>query len=611
MIRNKIAGLVIGITLLPVSTSAMTLQDAVREAIERNPDVQASWHSFLASQQDLRAASAGFRPTVDMNVRYGHEWRDYGPRDHFDGTDAELTLIQRLYDGFETRNDVARFSELQLVRYHTLISDVERTALEAYRAYMDVIRRRELVALAQDNVHRHREVFDQIIEGVTAGAVRTADLEQISGRLALAEANLITEQANLHDVTARFLRIVGRLPGRNLQRFDPDRDELPLSLQRVLERAYEQNPGFHAAIRNIHAAESTTEFRRAAMRPRLNLTARYGTQTYDDFGANNGRTDARVNLELSYNLYRGGRDRANIREAYQQVNVAKDLRDRECIDLRQTVQVAFHDIHAISQQLPALNQHWLSSSRVVVAYRDQFQIGQRSLLDVLDAENEAFQAHSAFINAEFDLGLAVARTMTATGDWLVHVGVVRDGLPTLQDLGARPLPVDGATACPAMTYAEIDSDGDGVPDYLDFCPNTPANHKVDDRGCTQFERHERVFDAKVTFASGSAQIDSLFYESLEDAAAFIVANPDAQVIIEGHASRTGSRMFNQALSEQRANAVAELLKSEFAVPAERLVTVGFGFDRPLVEGDTPEAHNANQRIEIRVTAEDSRAIMRE
>ncbi|TVT31667.1 MAG: TolC family outer membrane protein [Marinobacter vinifirmus] len=600
MLRQSRMALFVAASFSTPAVAQDELESLIRNAIEKNPVVQERWHQFLASDKAVEGAYSGYKPSVDVGARYGHEWRDYGPRDDFAGADAQITLTQMLYDGFETRNDVRRLSSLQLVRYHELLNIVEQTAFEAFQAYTDVLRRRELLEFAQQNLERHQEVFQQIIDGVAAGVVRTADLEQVSGRVALAESNVVTEQSNLHDVTARFLRIIGKVPSLDAEPYTPDSNALPKSLEALLHRAYENNPAFHAAIRNIHAADSTVDLRKSAMQPRLNLTANYGTQTYDDFGANSGRSDARIGVELRYNLYRGGRDRAAIKEAYQQTNVAKNLRDQECINLRQNVQIAHHNIHAIKRQLPSLNQHRLSSERVVVAYRDQFSIGERTLLDVLDAENEAFQAKSAYANAQHDKNIAMARALTATGDWLATVGVIRDGLPTLTDLGASPLPIDGATACPSMADYVIDSDGDGVPDNLDFCPGTPRGAIVDARGCKRDEEPERTFEADIGFPVGSAQIASTYEPDLAEIADFILSNNDAKVVIEGHASRVGSASFNQTLSELRAEAAARLLTSQFGVPRQRLDVVGYGFDRPRVEGDTKAAHEANQRIEIRI-----------
>ena len=269
---NKARVIALSTTLACTPALGQTpLQQAIQDAIEKNPEVQTSWHEFLASKQQRDGAMGGYRPTIDLQARYGQEWDDYNANDTYDGADAQISFRQMLYDGFETRSEVERLTDLQLVRFYELLDKAEQTAFEAYRAYTDVIRRRELRDLAQENLERHQEVFQQIVDGVNAGVVRTADLEQVSGRLALAESNLITEQSNLHDVTARFLRIVGSLPGQDIEPYQPTATPALDTLDSTLVRAYENNPGFHAAIRNIHAAKSAVGTSKAVSYTHLTL----------------------------------------------------------------------------------------------------------------------------------------------------------------------------------------------------------------------------------------------------------------------------------------------------------------------------------------------------
>lgn len=460
--RSLLAGFVAGTCLLAFNAQAqstsVTLADVARQAIESNPEVQASWHAFLASDHDVDFARGGYRPIVDFTASYGHNYRDWEENNNgkrnFSGSAAEISLTQMLYDGFRTRSEVQRFQSAQLVRYFELLDDVENIALQAMNAYEDVMRFRELVRLAEENLEEHLDVFNQIEESARAGVARRADLEQISGRLSLAEANLVTEMSNLHDVSARYLRIVGELPPANMEPVSLNDSKIPADVREALRLAYEGNPAFHAAIRNIHAQEALVETNRSEFRPRLNLTARYGTQSFDDRGFNNRRDDGRVALEFRYNILNGGRDRASLNRAYEEVNIAKNLRDKACVDLRQTLQIAINDVRKIDEQLPALNQHRISSDRVRTAYKDQFDIGQRTLLDVLDSENEFFQASRAYTNALYDRSIAAGRALTLMGQLLPALDVVRDGLPTLADLGAEHFTVDADSACPDLDVSQ-------------------------------------------------------------------------------------------------------------------------------------------------------------
>ena len=376
-------------------SASASLKNYVRKVVNQNPEVQASWRQLQVAMSDVDIARGGFRPQVDVLATSAYTDRNYGLDREYMGHTAEIALTQMLYDGFLTSSEVKRFKQAQVVRYFELLGEVEQKSLETALAYMDVQLFRELLRLAEENLITHVDVFKQIEESVEAGVGRRADLEQISGRLSLAESNVLTELSNLHDVTARFLRLVGEKPADRLMPVTLNSayvDASVTDVKTLLTNAYGTNPQFNAAIYNIDAQSYGVDSAKSLYHPQVNLTASYGAQTRDQAALNNTITEASVGVNFSYNLYNGGSDRAAIRQALSQVDLAKDLRDKACIDMRQTVQIAYNDIINITEQLPSLNAHRLSSDRVKSAYMDQFTIGERSLLDLLDSENEYYES---------------------------------------------------------------------------------------------------------------------------------------------------------------------------------------------------------------------------
>lgn len=582
------------------------LTEVIRQAIETNPEVRATWHQFLAAGHDKSSALGGYKPSLDATARYGLDHRNYGPVGEYDGYDGELTLTQMLYDGFQTKSAVQRLEEQQLVSYFELLGQIEDTSLDALSAYLDVARQRELLELARDNLQTHQDVYEQVSASAQAGVARAADLEQINGRLALAEANLFTVASNLHDVQARYLRIVGSTPPSELEDVRLGADMVPSTVQEALSIAYEGNPGFRAAHRDIKAAEASVEENRSGFRPTVDLVASYGHRSYDDFGYDNSETDGRIGLELNVNLYRGGSDRAQVRSAYDQVNVAKDLRDKACVDIRQEVQIAFNDVRNLESQIPILNNHRLSSARVRTAYKDQFDIGERTLLDVLDAENEYFDASRAYVNAIYDRKIAVASVQAEMGHLVTSLGLVREGLPSLDQLGASPLQITDSV-CPAVSVDDsvrllLDSDGDGVKDYKDQCPGTQAGSRVDIKGCALAEPLALVKTVMIEFANDSARLDQSSDGYLQEIGQFLAAHPEARAEIIGHASKTGAPVYNQELSLRRAEQVAETLEENYGIDRERLIVKGQGFYHPRFSRSSGAALNGNRRVDVRVLA---------
>lgn len=389
-----------------------TLKDAVERAILQNPEVKLRFHNLEAAEQERKAAEGGWYPRVDLEVATG-AYNTLRPSLAsalgYSSNRASLQLRQTLFDGFATNEDVRRLSYSQQAAYYELLAASNQTGLETVRAYLDVLRYRDLLALAASNYTTHLEVNNRIEEKVKAGVGRRVDLEQASGRLALAESNWLTEASNLHDVSARYQRLVGELPATTLAPATP-LNATVTSAPKFLDAAVKKNPDFLGAVSTIRAYRADSALKRATNMPTLEFRARQSFET-NQSGATGDYRDSALELVLNYNLYRGGTDRARVKQYLSKLDSAFDLRDKACRDIWQTGQIAYNDSTRLALQIQLLAQHELSTSKARQAYQQQFDIGQRSLLDLLDTENELYQARRALSNAEYDQKLAHVRLL--------------------------------------------------------------------------------------------------------------------------------------------------------------------------------------------------------
>jgi adhesin transport system outer membrane protein len=441
----------------------LTLKEAAQSAVLNNPEVLARWHTIKAADGERDAGAGALLPKVDLAAGSGAERRNatatIGSR--FDRNSASLTITQLLYDGFATRNDVKRLDHARLVRLFEFFDTSESVALEAVKSYYDVLRYRELLRLAEDNFVQHRSVFDQTERRVKAKVARAVDLEQIAARLAMAEANLLTETSNLHDTTARFQRIVGLMPTRDMPVPAPLLRDIPEDASGAIRSAQQRNGALRASIENVRASNAALASRSGAYQPRFDLRLRR------EQGANlngvTGNTDATVaEVVMSWNLFNGFSDRARERQFAEQLNVAKDLRDKTCRDIRQTLLIAYNDSRKLKEQLGYLDQNKVSVEKARNAYRQQFDIGQRTLLDLLDTENELFQAKRAVANAEQDLNIAYARTQAGLGTLLGALELSRietGGFPGLDQWNDGE---DASQHCPAEPVSVYVVDKDAL-----------------------------------------------------------------------------------------------------------------------------------------------------
>lgn len=409
--------------LLPSQASAESLQAVVAEALEHNPEIRFEAEALNVLQAEQRRQQGGFLPSIDLDISAGQARRDYDDRGTFDRSYAELSVTQMLFDGFKVRGRVEEAEHQLREQYYSLRGEAENKALEVAQVYLDVKRYRYLVDLAEANVENHIKVRNQVKERNDQGVGNRADLFQAEGRLALARSNLRTEISNLQSVTARFQRLVGRAPGDILQPVRELDSGLPAELESILADAFANNPSIHAAFANIDAARSALTVAKSDNYPTLELGLRHGT--YQNNNGFDNRVDpdkygdeSLVELRLRYNLFRGGSDQAAQRAAHHRIGQAQSLRDKACVDLRQTATIAWSELGNLQQKMELLMQHRDAAASVVEAYRQQYDIGRRSLLDVLDSENESFQAERNYLQGQYDLLQTRLQVLNSMGELL-------------------------------------------------------------------------------------------------------------------------------------------------------------------------------------------------
>ena len=610
-------------------TTSMT--DVVSKAITLNPEVQQHWYSFLAAGDERGIVKGRYLPRLDVTGGVGREryWHDRRSptTSYYNRVDATISLKQMLYDGFATRNELRYMDHARLTRYYELIDSVENTALEASRAYLDVVRYRTQTQLAQENYEIHKEVFAKVQQQVLAGVGRGVDLEQAGGRLALALANRTTEYANLHDVSARYLRVIGEPPAADLEEPEMVTTGIPSDAYNAQIAGALGNPAIRAAMANLQAMNARKKSLESNFHPHLDLRAHHSTG-YERLATRGRSNESVVELVLSFNIYNGGSDQSALRQAQQLSSRAIYQRNLTCDNMRQTLSIAYNDIGNLAEKLIYLDGHRDAMAKAREAYRDQFDIGQRTLLDLLDAENEFFEARRAYVNAHYDYLLAHVRTLAVIGRLTQSLELQRNDLPDVHDLRFGRDQDDPLSFCPPRgvadtivlpaTYAEemvTDSDGDGVMDAYDLCPDTPPGVKVDPLGCplvisqsppgTVVEIIRSTI--RIDFAFDSAEIPEANLSEITRIADFMKHYDHANLIIEGHTDNLGSHAYNQRLSQARADAVRDRLLRVYGINPERIRAVGYSFDRPIASNDTEEGRAMNRRVEA-VSADDEQLL---
>jgi adhesin transport system outer membrane protein len=424
------AAVLLALNTATLAQSPDTLRAAAQKAVTTQPEVTARFNAWLAAGDAVDIARSGYKPRVDLAASVGQDRDTINTRNpetaSLSRNGVSLSLTQLLWDGLATQREVGRLGHERMARYFELLDVTEQAALEAARAHHDVLRFRKLVALAEDNYVQLRYAFLQLQSRVRAGVGRGVDLEQAGARVALAEANLATESANLHDVTQRYLRVVGELPPARMTPTSAFAAKLPASAGEAVTNALRDSAAVSASIETLRAARSAAEVRQSsAWQPRVEARLRSAAGKNLE-GVAEQKRDASAEIVLNWNLYNGGADQARIRQAARSLDQAADLRDKVCRDTRQNANIAFNDSRKLAEQLAYLDRNVIAIEKARDAYRQQFDIGQRSLLDLLNAENELYTAKRAYTNAEYDLAVSHVRTLAATQRLTQELGITRD-----------------------------------------------------------------------------------------------------------------------------------------------------------------------------------------
>jgi len=287
----------------------VSLKDMVEKTVSSNPEVQARYHKFLESGFEQEVVRGGFFPKADIvsSFRKQEQVNNFPGNTAIPRMNNELVLRQMIFDGFAVSNDVKRLGHANRVRYYELQSSMQTTTLEFMRAYIDTLRFRELTQYAKDNYIVHKQLFDRIQERVNAGIARKVDLEQATGRLALAEANLLTETTNLHDVTARLQRLYGELPPQTLEAPTFYNAGVEPTAAEALKVAYHQNPDLLSTIEDIEANKNEIKAREARYLPRFDLQARKNLGTSSEGRDSTAAADI-LELTMNFNLFNGFSD---------------------------------------------------------------------------------------------------------------------------------------------------------------------------------------------------------------------------------------------------------------------------------------------------------------
>jgi outer membrane protein len=429
---------------------ADTLERALALAYQNNPQINSQRAATRATDEGVGVALSGYRPQVSGTVQIGEQYLDtlsrasVGPAARSVGSAAiasyGLTAKQTLFNGFQTASKT-RQAEGQVFSQRETLRNTEQTILlNAATAYMNLLRDAALLELQRNNVKVLEATLRQTRDRFTAGEVTRTDLAQAESSLAAGRSSLHAAESNYTTSKSAYVQVIGVDPGK-LAKASPVDRFFPPTLNAALARAASQNPAITVAMYNVDVAVEQVKIQEAFLYPTLSLNGNF----QKNFGSatqlsNLESLSASVIGQLSVPIYQGGAEFANIRQAKEALGQRRLDLDTARLAVQQNVTQSWGQLEAAKAQVNATTAQVTSSEIALDGVREEARVGQRTTLDVLNAQQALVQARASLVTAQHDRIVASYAVLASSGslspqilglhieiyDPVVHYQQVRD-----------------------------------------------------------------------------------------------------------------------------------------------------------------------------------------
>ena len=404
------------------NTPLLVLAQYVRRTLRTNPQVSQLEAESRASESRVGEAQEGFMPRITVAASMARERQKIvatSTVNKFNQTVAQARVTLPLIDQSLSAQVEQRKSSVLGADWR--LTDVrEQLMLRTIETYGELVRSTNLVRLAQENLKIHRQYVAQIKDIAQSDLGRASDLPAAIGRVALAESVLTSRLSKLESVRISWRQLTGVAADANLVNLP--QVKLPDTVDAVVEQALEFNPVLQLAQAELQTARKAVDVAKSPFSPKVNAEA--STKTGDNWGGVTGnQTNHYAGVSVEWTLYAGKTERYATQAALEGVHSAQAAVDRVRDELRSRTEQAWFELQAGDASLRSFEEYARNAALMVESTRNQFKIGRRSLLEVLNAESELFTARSNVESTLQDVKLASWRLYGLQGRIQAELGL--------------------------------------------------------------------------------------------------------------------------------------------------------------------------------------------
>ncbi|MDX1776813.1 MAG: TolC family outer membrane protein [Desulfobulbales bacterium] len=398
------------------TSEAETLQDAVQHMLQNNPEIRSQAYNRLARDQEIIQARAGYLPIIDISYGAGIEDEDHPFDDTTHPQSTTLSLRQNVFRGFADQNEIKRQQARVDSAAYQLQGTSENIGLVTSRAYLNVLRQLEIQDLSKENLITHQRIYDQIKLRSESGIDRKADLDQVMARLALAESDVVLTEANVNDAKTDYQFVVGHIP-ENLVKPRPVDSFMPPTLEEAQQLALANYPILKSAQADLEARVAQHVVAKSNYFPKLDIAVDQNWE--DDVDTPGYQEELRAIAVLSFNIFNGFSDKARIAETSHLISEAREIQNNTRRQIIESIRLSWVAYTSLQRRITYLENYVKSSGLTAEAFSKQWNIGRRTMFDVLDIEAELINAKIDLVNAQYDKIYAQYRLLSGIGK-LIH-----------------------------------------------------------------------------------------------------------------------------------------------------------------------------------------------
>ncbi|AMS42247.1 TolC family outer membrane protein [Aminobacter aminovorans] len=417
--------LVSATALSPLSASAETILGALAKAYQNNSQLNSARAGVRIIDESVAIAKSGYRPTINGSASIDYSTTRRDSTSHLTTGSFGIEIKQSLFDGFQTKNNVAAAEARVRAQNQSLRNTEQNILFDAASAYMDVIRDRQIAALRERNLQFLGEQVRAARSRFDVGEGTRTDVAQADASRSAALAQLAAARAQALASAATYRRLVGEDP-KNLKGAAPLSKLLPKSLDSAVALAADQHPAIQATEYLVDAAGFSVKSAEGALLPQLSASAGI-SQTHRDFAPNTGATgsdgwttSANIGASLVVPIYQGGRASATVRQSKESLGQARIEVDVSRDQVRQAVTSAWTQ-YAAAREAVAANREVISAAQLALnGVIEERNVGQRTTLDVLNSQRDVIDAQINLATAERDVVVASYAILSAAGNLSVE-----------------------------------------------------------------------------------------------------------------------------------------------------------------------------------------------